>query len=142
MSQNEIAVVKCANPTCEAKVLASRKFCSRHKPASRPAEIVGTIDPKTFARTMAETRRERNRQNNVAIEQQNRASAAEAAAFMAVKPFAPVAAKVATELRQEFAKAEPIVATGRLPNGQFVSRATFAEAQVTALKLAMLGYGE
>jgi hypothetical protein len=139
MSQTN--VVKCANPACTALVLASRKFCSRHKPATKPAEIVGTIDPKQFARTLAQTRQERTRQNNLAVAEQNRASALQAAAFMAVKPFAPVAAKVATELRQEFAKAEPIVATGR-SHGKFVSKATYAEAQVTAMKLAMLGYGE
>lgn len=124
MSQN---VVKCANSSCNALVLASRKFCSKHKPASKPAEIVGRIDPKQFARTMADTRRERD----------NRRNAETAAKFMTRAPFAAAF----DELREEFREKAPIVATGR-SHGRFVSRATYAEAEATAMKLAMLGFGE
>jgi len=138
MSQN---VVKCANSSCNALVLASRKFCSRHKRPSKPCEIVGQLTTRDFTRAMIDTRAEAARQNDLAVERQNREAAEKAAAFMAVRPFAQVAKTMAAELREEFAKAEPIVATGR-SHGQFVSRATYAEAQVTAVKLAMLGFGE
>lgn len=145
MSQNKVEIVKCAQTGCNAKVLSTpvdpRRFCSRHKRPSRPCEVVGQLSTRDFTRAMIDTRAESARQNDLAVEKQNREAAEKAAAFMAVKPFAPVAAAIQTELRQEFSKAEPIVATGRA-HGKFVSRATYAEARVTAMKLAMLGFGE
>ena len=107
--------------------------------------IVGKMDPQQFAKFQAEYRAKmaaiaakRDGTARAALEARLTEAARVAGSY---RPFATVAQKVATELREEFAKAEPIVATGR-SHGKFVSRATYAEARVTAIKLAMLGYGE